>query len=370
MRDSSLTIASEANLPINVPTKPKYLFNNKIDFLCLGGLSFFLLPILFFVPTEHLPLLGFISYIIADFVNHPHFAFSYQLFYRDFITHLKSKNSNIFVFKLIFAGLIAPIFLLIFFIYCIYFGEKLLIGYSVNAMFLLVGWHYAKQGYGMLMLDSVLKKSFFNDLEKKLLRYNAHFCWFFLWVYTNSLVEEKNYIEITYYTFSLPESLITLMGILALTSSLAVMRCLYMKFKGYEGDIPLNGIIAYYMSIYLWLIGRVNPAFILFVPALHSLQYSIVVYRLELNRQSDLGFKARRKVLNFALFITFAIAIGYLGFRSLPLFFEASFTLNDDIYNGSIFLFCCWIFINIHHYLIDNILWRKDNKITNKHLFS
>jgi hypothetical protein len=35
-------------------------------------------------------------------------------------------------------------------------------------MVFFTGWHYVKQGYGMLMVSSVLTRSFYNEAEKKI----------------------------------------------------------------------------------------------------------------------------------------------------------------------------------------------------------
>jgi hypothetical protein len=40
-----------------------------------------------------------------------------------------------------------------------------------------------------------------------------------------------------------------------------------------------------------------------------------------------------------------------------------------DMGQTSIALACAWLFINIHHYLLDNVMWRKGNPSVAKHLF-
>lgn len=34
------------------------------------------------------------------------------------------------------------------------------------------------------------------------------------------------------------------------------------------------------------------------------------------------------------------------------------------------FLFVFWIFINVHHYFLDNVIWRAENPETRQHLFA
>ncbi len=66
--------------------RQRHLFGPVTDFLCLGGISFLLLPIMFMLPARDFSLtVGAITLGIAHFINHPHFAFSYQIFYEGFL---------------------------------------------------------------------------------------------------------------------------------------------------------------------------------------------------------------------------------------------------------------------------------------------
>ena len=52
-------------------------------------------------------------------------------------------------------------------------------------MFFTVAWHYAKQGYGILILDAVLKGTPFSPREKRHLLWNAHLAWPTAWLLAN-----------------------------------------------------------------------------------------------------------------------------------------------------------------------------------------
>ena len=57
-------------------------------------------------------------------------------------------------------------------------------------------------------------------------------------------------------------------------------------FAALEGErrLPANGLLAYFVSLYPWLLFvKVSPLWLLVVPALHSLQYLAVVWRFEAN---------------------------------------------------------------------------------------
>lgn len=100
----------------------KCLFNPVIDFLLLGGgYMVVLLPIALFFPTDEdvISQVAFVFMLLTTFINHPHFAHSYHIFYRDFFAKLGSHDFGL-KNRFIFAGAVVPITMLLFFIYCIF----------------------------------------------------------------------------------------------------------------------------------------------------------------------------------------------------------------------------------------------------------
>ena len=150
-------------------------------------------------------------------------------------------------------------------------------------MTLFVGWHYVKQGYGMLMVDAVLKRKFFKDPEKKVFLVNSYLVWIFAWLSVNDAISQQQLWGLQYYTFAVPAPIVTAAGLAALASGLLSLWVLVTRFRA-NGGLPLNGVLAYAVSLYLWLLFVwVDPLWLLVVPALHSLQYLVVVWRYELN---------------------------------------------------------------------------------------
>ena len=109
----------------------------------------------------------------GHFVNHPHFAHSYQLFYTGFVRKAFSSESTI-RHRYRFAGIMIPTVLAVYLVTTLALGSAPLLGLAANVMFLMVGWHYAKQGFGILMLDAVRKGAPFSTREKRHLLWNTH----------------------------------------------------------------------------------------------------------------------------------------------------------------------------------------------------
>lgn len=125
-----------------------------------------------------------------------------------------------------------------------------------------------------------------------------------------------------------------------------------------------NGIIAYVATLNLWILfDDINPLVIAVVPSFHSLQYSAVVWRYQLNAKRD----APESSLPF--FILTGVLLGVLGFVGMPKIL-AYVPYDKAIFGPSVFLFACLIFINVHHYFLDSVTWRRGNPDIQKYLFA
>lgn len=313
--------------------------------------------------------------ILANLINHPHFAHSYQLFYRNFRSRVTSEEfCRSFRLRYIFAALVVPFLLCGFFAYCLYVRSPELLGKGANLMLFLVGWHYVKQGFGMLMLDAALKKNYFDATSKKLLLTNAYAVWLLSYLLVNKAFHEKDLWNLKYYSFQPPDWLVAGMAGGVLLTSISAGVVLALKFKSSHAPasrFPLSGVAAYFVSLYLWLLVR-HPAALLIIPALHSLQYLAVVWRYQLNfdaahRKPNEPSRAWSGIGSFLLI---GVVLGYLGFWAVPSWLTSVFDPQETSFGSGLFLFMFWVFINIHHYFMDNVLWRKENPDTRRYLFS
>ena len=367
-------------------TKPVdgYLFSPLVDFLCLGGSSLivflFLLPFGDFGRNDRYI---FWSVIIglSMFLNYPHFALSYQIFYRDFKRKIGNQTERILRYRYWFAGIIVPIALVSYLTYALIAVQGELIGYTANFMFFLVGWHYVKQGYGMLSVDAVLKRKFYTNIEKKILTWNGYAVWIYTWMRGNQIVAEKDYFGLAYYTFGMPEwlstiALIAMVGFGCITLGLFGRRLM----PGGKG-LAINGAVAYFVSLYIWLaVLNINPLLGIFIPALHSLQYLTVVGKFSHNVESEnvknglttslSQFIENPVTARVVRVYLIAFVLGTVGFLLLPLFFIGTTSYHVDEFGSVLPMVVAWLFINIHHYFLDNVMWRKGNPEVSKHLFA
>lgn len=359
------------------------LFTPLIDFLCLGGGSLMLFIPLSFLDVETFePMVAATILFLAHFINSPHFAHSYQIFYRNFAEKAfgQAYRPQLRV-RYIIAGIIAPLALITFFVIAAASDSARVLGFGFNVMLFLVGWHYVKQGYGMMIVDSVLKKNFFSARDKTILIVNSYLCWLSSWALLNNAVSQRDLFGLIAYSIPVPEIALTAVGLTTAASSALSLMVILRRWRSGK-PFPVNGAVAYFVTLYVWVLfpAIVAPAvfvvlMILATPAAHSLQYLIVVWRYQLNVERDkLGADRPSSlftspVLRLAYFFIFGLLISFCGFWIIPTAFDLFASYDRSIFGGQMFLFMFAIFINVHHYFLDNVMWRRENPDVAKHLF-
>ncbi len=359
-------------VPSVAPARPDpggMLFHPWLDLACLGGASLLVLPWMYFVSSAALPSFMVGSLVLADVINHPHFAHSYQIFYRGFGTKLTpGKLPPGLRARYLVAGIVVPIVLFGFFATAFLRRDALWLGYGGNVMLFLVGWHYAKQGYGMLILDSVLKRRFFSTRDKTILRWNGYACWILYWLLANWYVSESQLWGLAYYAIPIPLPVLYVSGAIAAATTGAALFVFAKKATTGASAVPWAGSIVYLTTLYVWLFGRLNIGVLVFIPVFHSLQYLIVVWRYELNRAKGLGdVDPRRRIIGV---VFLAWVMGYLGFWLVPEFLDGAMSFDQAALGVTPFMFTFWVFINVHHYFMDNVIWRSENPDTKANLFA
>ena len=138
----------------------------------------------------------------------------------------------------------------------------------------------------------------------------------------------------------------------------------------YASRKPLawNGLVAYAASLYPWLLLR-DPLLLLWIPLFHSLQYLAVVWRYQANVAHKRSASWRGRALRLGGFAGLGLALGWLGFWGLPTWLGRHVPYDQAVFGDSLFLFIFWIFINVHHYFLDTVMWRKGNPDVAEHLF-
>jgi hypothetical protein len=362
-----------------------YLFGPVFDFLTLGGGSLIVCGLIVLLLPNGIPTNQQIVLVtvLMTAINQPHFAHSYQMFYRNFAAKaFGASYSRALRLRYALAGIAMPAALIAFLAAGALSGSPRVLAYGANLMFFLVCWHYVKQGYGLLIVDSVQKRIIFSDRAKAVLRLNGYACWMVAWLGLNHQLSIGTwYLGLTYFSLPIPMPVYVAAIAIAALTTLAVVHVLAQRWRETRGALPWNGVIAYLTTLYLWVIFvRVNPLVLAVVPTFHSLQYLAVVWRYQINANSQPRMAAHPSIVsrvlpagvwsNLAIFIGMGVFLGFLGFMGVPRFIDSVLPYDKHVLGPSLFLFMFYIFINIHHYFLDNVMWRRGNPDVQQYIFA
>lgn len=344
-----------------------YLLSPKTDWLTLGGLSVLVLPFFFLLPNNPnlATQIGWVLYAVAFVVNYPHFTVSYQLLYGDY-RHLLFTD-----YRFIWAGIIVPILMVLYITWAHFAQSAELLAYFVEFMFVIVGWHYTKQAYGAVVVTSTMKKYYYSKLELFVLKFNMYALWITSLVSFNIGTHEGlEYWGVPYYSLNLPKEALylgyVLTGISLLVGGIIMLRRI-ITTKEWP---PFVSIISF-LAIYAWFLPVIyHPIFFLAVPFFHSIQYFTFVIALKKNEIEDQTKDANSGVKVAIGYIALAIFSGAVLFEAIPRILDVAVTYNHVKFGDGLFLFLFSVFLNIHHYFIDNVIWRKDNETVQKYLFT
>jgi len=342
------------------------ILHKKLDPWMIGGLSIiFLIFFHFFVsPSADTVRLSWVMYYISFFINWPHFIASYQMLYQDCKAHFSKPHY-------FWAGVVVPVILLLSLGYSIVSVDSHVLSWIVQLMFVTVGWHYVKQVFGMIVVPSALNGVFLNRLERVVILINLYSLWALSFCYGQSHERQADFYGVKYYLIGVPNSVMdTLLGIVILTGLIVVLT-LVKKYIREAKSIHPYGILAY-LGLYMWYLPAFHHAhFFYMIPFFHSLQYLLFVFAVKKNEYSDgqdLSSACGREVFvkRFGRFFGTSFILGMICFLWLPKWLDSqmSLAMNEQAsaLGGSVFMASFHLFINIHHYFIDNVIWTKESR--------
>ncbi len=359
---------SPAALFINNDDKQYAMTTPFGDFLFVGGITLLFFPLVLFKNLTVTHEIAMAAFALAFVINYPHFMHSYQLLYKGFYKKVRDHEASIpRKIRLLISGFIAPLILIDFLLVGIIQEDHKMLGYATNIMLFLVGWHYVKQGYGILMILSVRQKIFYTNLQKKILLWNAYLCWICFWSFSNRGIYENFSYGIPYESFAVPPLFFKASVAACIISSL-VSAVILLRKGIVEKQICINGITAYICASYVWLkLVYLHPVMIYFFPALHSLQYLLFVWKMQYekdkatNQAGSTEQFQKDAARNMRNFFGMAIMLGGLFFYLIPVSLDSFVSYDSELMGVEMFMYVFIVFINVHHYFIDFAIWRRDN---------
>lgn len=345
------------------------------EFLLVGGATLVLLPLswgarMAFGSDSPELVVGFTAFYGAHVVNDPHFSATYLLYYERFKQRAFGQEfARAQRLRYWLSGVLVPFILLSWSLLAIANRSAVALGMMMELMFLSVGWHYVKQGFGVFSVICAQRGVRLNSLERRALLTHCLSGWLLAWVNPSRESIEVFEKGVVYWTLRRP-ALLEQAAIAAFSlSTLWAGSTLYRRATGERPRPPLAAVCGLLVSVWCWSIfSAVDPLMVYLIPALHSLQYLFFVRVLRQNKASEqegppwFGPPASHQVWKFA---ATALLLGWVLFHALPSSLDVVLVapvpspVGPTPYFAA--LFAC---VNIHHYFMDAVIWRKDNPET------
>jgi hypothetical protein len=434
--------------PRSVSGEPRWRFGSALEFLAVGGGTLLLLPLCWwyrraFGLSEGELLMGMLAFHAASLINDPHFAATYLLFYRDVkaralgTVYVPKQRARYWV-----AGVLVPLTLVGWSVLAIANHSAPALGVLIQLAFLLVGWHYVKQGFGVLSVLSARRGISWSRAERRVLLGHCFAGWAYAWASPFDPGSRAVVNGVFYVTLPQPPGLELACFVAFLASGFAALAVVARKWRrergrgepgtnlghevlvgetrsprrllpnteapnvdevpnaecpigpgstrpspaqrgrgepgtnlGHEVLVPLAGLL---ITVWLWTVyTRLDPLLMYWIPALHSLQYLYFVGLLRRNSALTAAgppsFKGNAS-RELAVLGVSVVGLGWLLLRGAPAWIDAALVLPATAASGKLpaigptpWLAAFTAVVNIHHYFMDSVIWRREHAET-RHL--
>jgi hypothetical protein len=210
----------------------------------------------------------------------------------------------------------------------------------------------------------------FDRTERRAILAHCYAGWAYAWASPadpGTLVEEKG---VVYRSIAHSASLERLTLAVLLATIAPLVWVLARKWRR-DGRLPIvTPLVALLVSIWSWSIySSADPLVRYVIPALHSVQYLYMVHLMK-RREATLRegppwfeMNARARVAGLAVA---ALALGWVLFHGAPAILDGALSprrTTSDLGTTPYFA-ALYAFVNIHHYVMDAVIWRRENPET------
>jgi hypothetical protein len=367
-------------------TPPRALTTRFADFWLLGGASILVWLVMTAVDgfrtswavDQHFKNLTFTAASLSLLVNYPHFLISYKLAYSRGRSFVAGHWWQLIAVPL----LMTAAFAVAFFNYDVpvsslpgvtsasnalaplggnarvlsgpRLGDLLFTG-MFNVMILTVGWHYTKQVFGCMMVYAYFDGYAFTKSQRDLTKAALLSIWGMNFVHANLSGSQNSFSQFAYYSFDLPDIAGPIAEVMVAAGFVLVLYRVFYANYTRTGRRPSLNLLVPFVALYIWWLPQTRQSefYFLLTPLFHSLQYLTFVYKME---DSRLRMGDHREVRATALVVLVVLA-GWMAFELLPNSMDNALG-TFGAWQMFFFFTAAMLFINIHHYFIDNVLWR------------
>jgi len=340
--------------PVATPTQSS-IISPVVDFLLVGGLSLIVfVPMLLSGRTDLVFIGAGAQAWLGTAINMPHFMASYRLVYRSRASILRHKWASIYV----------PAILLIYIVIALWEAQTspVLVIVLVTVASAYLAWHYTGQVWGMMASYAYLGGTSFDKRERLLIRTSLrillawHVSWF---LYTQ--LRDPSRVRPAFLLISAGTAVAFVLGLIGLAS-----------MRRRTGRLPPAKALVAWSAIFVWyaMMAR-DPKAIFWIQIAHALQYLAFPVRVEINRTTAGAQRSPRSLAtHMALYGVILLAVSFLVAQVVPV---AAMGAVANIFGetpGKSAPILILMFLNIHHYFTDGVIWKISNPEVRKELFA
>jgi len=355
-----------------------------LELLLAGGGTLLVLPLCWWLRAalgldEGELLVGAAMFHAASLINDPHFSVTYLLFYRDVRARaFGPAYHGAQRLRYWLVGVAVPALLVAWAGWAIARDSSTALGAMIQLMFILVGWHYVKQGFGVLAVLSARRGVRWTLVERRVVLAHCLAGWAYAWASPFDPGTKSVVSGVFYVTLPHPPGLERATQILFFASAALAAAAVVREWRAQRRVPPLGALAGLLISVWLWTVyTRLDPLLAFWIPALHSLQY---LYFVGLWRRNAARAAAGPPTFKgnvgrtLAVLAASAVGLGWLLLRGVPAWLDASLVLPATdrelaAMGPTPYLAAFTAVVNIHHYFMDAVLWRRDHDEI-RHLFA
>lgn len=226
----------------------------------------------------------------------------------------------------------------------------------ITTVYLLTTWHYVKQVYGVGRVGAAFAGVSLRTWDVRVLRYGLYPMWF-LGAASVLLRSGGSYLAGYRVGFALlPTAAYDALRVLVLVSAIPLAVCFASIALRRRGAIP-SMMLAPYVAAFLWLGLPTNALLsLLLLAPFHALQYLAIGHRAEV----AIADEASVSVVWWLNIFAGAACGGLLLSRWAPQLLDGQFAGHGG---PRLFAAAFFVFLNLHHYLIDATIWRSKGEL-------
>lgn len=250
-----------------------------------------------------------------------------------------------------------------------------IMGLSIWLMYFTVGWHYCKQVFGCMMVYAFYDGYQLSNWQRSLFKWSVISVAFYQFVYmalsmesyaSGGSIQDPRFQGFYMTSIGLPHWMLSWSTFAMIILAICGVTVLFLNYTKSK-QLPSWNFLVPWVAFYIWWVPMDNlpEYYLLMVPFFHSLQYLPFALRVENAKiKKDRWYNAQ---VSFRILLL--LAAGLLAFEFIPSILDKK--LETDIYQSAWFFASAFaVFINIHHFFIDSVVWKlKDQEVKNSLLY-